>query len=122
MSSVYGKMTVAEKEVSNYLKKADIWWKFEFPVFVYDENDRPRLWTPDFYIPKLGLYIEVCGAKKFDYKYREGVYEKNGIPVVFLHFYKKRRIWKFFLAERIKEIEKQREIEARKLRNSPTSA
>lgn len=70
MDSVYEDMTRAEIQVANYLKQVDLWWVFEFPVFVYDENDRPRLWTPDFYIPKLGLYIEVCGSKDFDYEYR----------------------------------------------------
>jgi hypothetical protein len=37
------------------------------------------------------LYIEVCGSKEFDYEYRKEIYEKNGIPVVFLHYYKRRR-------------------------------
>ena len=113
--SIYDRMTDSEIEVANYLKEIDLWWVFEFPVFVYDENDRPRLWTPDFYIPKLGLFIEVCGSKEFDYEYRKKIYEKNGIPVVFLHYYKKRRKWKSFLAKRVMEIEQQRKSEAKKL-------
>ena len=86
-----------------------------FPVFAYDDMDRPRLYAPDFYIPKLGLYIEVYGSKEFDYEYRKMVYEKNGIPVVFLHFHKRPRKWKPFLAERVKEIEQQRKTESEKL-------
>ena len=115
MDSIYDRMTDAEIEVANYLKEVDLWWVFEFPIFVYDENDRPRLWTPDFYIPKLGLYIEVCGSKEFDYEYRNEIYEKNGIPVVFLHYYKRRRKWKSFLAKIVVEIEQQRQSEAKKL-------
>lgn len=117
MSSIYEKMTDPEREVADYLKKRDLWWVFEFAVFVYDENDRPRLWTPDFYIPKLGLYIEVCGSEEFDYEYRKEIYEKNGIPVVFLHHYKRPRKWKSFLAKRVKEIEQQRKSETEKLTN-----
>jgi hypothetical protein len=112
---VYDKMTDSEREVSEYLKKAELRWAFQFPVFVYDEEDRERLWTPDFYIPKLGLFIEVCGSKEFDYEYRKEIYEKNGIPVVFLHYYKRPEKWRFFLAKRVREIGRQRQSEAKKL-------
>jgi hypothetical protein len=115
MSSIYDKMTDTEKEVADYFQEMDLRWVFQFPVFLYDENDRPRLFSPDFYIPKLGLFIEVCGSEEFDYEYRKKIYEKNGIPVVFLHYYKNPRKWKSFLANRVAKIEQQREIEAQKL-------
>ena len=115
-------MTITERKVADYLKQRDIWWIFEFPVFVYDEKDRPRLWTPDFYIPKLGLYVEVCGSKKFDYEYRKEIYGKNGIPVVFLHYFKRPKKWKTFLTKRVEEIEQQRKEEAKKLANSQKSS
>ena len=118
MNSVYKGMTEAERQVARYLKKLDLWWVFEFPLFVYDENNRPRLWSPDFYMPKLGLFIEVCGSEKFDYEYRNKIYGKNGIPVVFLHYYKRQRKWKTFLAKRVMEIEQQRQSEAKKLMES----
>lgn len=76
MSSIYEKMTDPEREVADYLQNRDLWWVYEFPVFVYDEKKRPRVWTPDFYIPKLGLYIEVCGSKEFDYEYRKEISER----------------------------------------------
>jgi hypothetical protein len=58
-------------------------WRYQSPVFVYDEKGRPRVWTPDFYTPKLGIYIEVCGSENFNYAYREKIYEKNSFPVIF---------------------------------------
>jgi len=112
---IYDKMTDSEREVAQYLKEVGVAWVFQFPVFVYDEENRERLWTPDFYIPKLGLYIEVCGSEEFDYEYREMIYKKNGIPVVFLHYYKRPEKWMVFLEKRIKAIEKQRLSEAKKL-------
>lgn len=115
MRSIYKKMTEPEREVATYLKERDLWWIFEFPVFVYEENDRPRLYSPDFFIPKLGLHIEVCGSEEFDYDHRKRVYRKNGITVVFLHYYKRPNQWKQYLAKRVEEIEKQRKIEAKKL-------
>lgn len=121
MSLIYEKMTNTERKVADYLRQRDIWWIFEFPVFVYAEKERPRLWTPDFYLPKLGLYVEVCGSKEFDYEYRKEIYEKNGIPVVFLHYFKRPRKWKTFLAKRIEEIEQQRKEEAKKLASSHKS-
>jgi len=115
LDSIYERMTKPEKEVADYLQKVDLWWKFEFPVFVFDEHDRPRLFIPDFYIPKLGLFVEVCGAEKFDYNRRKKVYEKNGVAVVFLHYYKNPTKWRSFLANRVTQIEQERKSEAGKL-------
>lgn len=115
--SIYDSMKDSEKQVANYLKELDLWWIYEFPVFVYDEKDRPRVWTPDFYIPKLGMYIEVCGSEEFDYEYREKIYRKNGYHVVFVHIYKERK-WKSFLVKRIMEIEDLRHSEVMKMIHS----
>ena len=113
--SVYADMEDSEKQVADYLRELDLWWIYEFPVFVYDEKKRPRVWTPDFYIPKLGMYIEVCGSEKFDYEYREKIYKKNGYPVIFVHFYKKEEKWKNYLIARIGEIEEKRHDEVMKM-------
>lgn len=121
MSSVYDKMTEIEREVACYLEEKGIWWQFEFPVFVYEDNDRPRLWAPDFFIPKLGIFIEVCGSKDYDYDFRRKIFDKNGIPVVFLHYYKRPKQWKSHLKKRIDAIQKKRSAEAKKLENSPIS-
>ena len=114
MDSIYEDMTDAEIQVANYLRELDLWWVYEFPVFVYDEKNRPRVWTPDFYIPKLGMYIEVCGREDFDYDYRNRIYKKNGYHVIFLHLYKKHK-WKTYLVKRIMEIEDLRHSEVVKM-------
>jgi len=113
--SIYADMKNSEKQVAELLKKLDLWWWYEFPVFIYDEKKRPRVWTPDFYIPKLGMYIEVCGSADFDYKYREKMYKKNGYHVIFVHLYKERKKWKNFLVKRIMEIEEKRHSEVIKM-------
>lgn len=118
MTSSYSDMEQSEKEVAECLNQLGLSWIFESPVFVYDEKDRPRVWTPDFYIPKLGMHIEVCGSENFDYKYRESIYKKNGFPVVFVHFYKEKEKWRAFLLKRIMEIEEQRHAEVMKMINS----
>ena len=79
MDSVYVDIKYSEKQVARFLRELDLWWVYEFPVFVFDEQKRPRVWAPDFYIPKSGMYIEVCGSKDFDYEYRDKIYRKMGI-------------------------------------------
>ena len=111
-------MTNSEIQVANYLRELDLWWVYESPVFVYDEKDRPRVWTPDFYIPKLGIYIEVSGSKKFKYQYRKKIYKKNEVHVIFVHLYKEPKKWKKYLVSRIKEIEEKRHKEVMKMIDS----
>jgi hypothetical protein len=52
-----------------------------------DLENRPRVYSPDFYLPQLGLYIEVCGAER-DYEYRKKVYLKNHVPIIFVETWK----------------------------------
>jgi hypothetical protein len=118
MYSVFSDMGDSEKEVAEYLMKLGLYWIYESPVFVYDDKERPRVWTPDFYIPKLGIFIEVCGSEKFDYEYREKIYHKNGFYVIFIHVYKEREKWKTFLVKRIMDIEEPRHDEVMKIVNS----
>lgn len=100
--SIYDKMTNAEKEVANFLKKLGIKWLYEQPIFVWDENKRPRVWAPDFYLIAFGIYIEVCGSKDFEYDYRRKILGKNGYRVIFLHLYKETNKWKYHFISHLK--------------------
>jgi len=95
--SIYNQMTKSEKEVAQLLKDLGIKWSYEQPVFVWDENKRPRVWAPDFYLTHLGIYIEVCGSEEFDYGYRRRIFNKNGYRVIFLHLYKEKNQWQSHL-------------------------
>jgi len=109
---VYDRMTNAEKEVANVLEELKIQWSFEQPIFVWDENKRPRVWAPDFYLIPFGIYVEVCGSEKFDYEYRRKIFDRNGYRVIFLHLYKETHKWKnhflsylrFFTCNRIQKL------------------
>ena len=102
--SIYNNMTRCEKEVAIVLKEMGIKWAYEQPVFVWDENKRPRVWAPDFYLTQFGIYVEVCGSKSFDYEYRKKIFSKNGHEVIFLHVYKEKSQWVFHLIRYIKKI------------------
>ena len=87
-------MTNAEKEVAGFLKDLGIHWSYEHPFFVWDENNRPRVWTPDFYLNPFGIYVKVCGSENFNYDYRRRILDDNGYRVIFLHLYKESNEWK----------------------------
>jgi hypothetical protein len=119
---LYSDMMPSERQVAKFLDSLKLPWLFEFPLFVFDERNRPRVWTPDFFIPKLGIYIEVCGSKDFNYDYREKIYGANNVSIIFLHFYKREKYWRKFLVIRIREIEERRHIAAMRLINDIPAA
>ena len=106
-TSVYENMSNAEHAVCAHLKQLGLWWHYEQPVFVYDHMERPRVWTPDFYIPELGIYIEVMGSRQLsNYDFREKIYLLNRIPIIFLDI--QHRDWRTTLAEHIRDIHDRR--------------
>jgi len=115
MESVYADMSESEKEVALYLQELGLYWKYESPIFVYDEKGRPRVWTPDFYIPKLGMHVEVWSSAERDHSYREEIYKRNDYNVIFVHAYRHHKDWKRFLVKRIMAIEEQRHDEVMKM-------
>ena len=46
--SIYNRMTKSEQKVAQFLKDLGIFWAYEKPIYVWDNNERPRVWTPDF--------------------------------------------------------------------------
>ena len=98
---LYKKMSNAEREVAEYLNDLGVTWLYEQPVYVKDEKDRPRLWTPDFYLPVFGIYVEVCGSEEFDYGYRWKIYENSRLFIIFVHTYKEKNRWQKHLKELI---------------------
>ncbi|MFN8288210.1 MAG: hypothetical protein U0V74_15755 [Chitinophagales bacterium] len=105
---VYDNMSQAELLVSTYLQKLNLWWEYEQPVFVLDDKDRPRVWTPDFYIPSLGMYIEVVGdGENPNYSWREAIYRKNQVPIIFITPFRMVQ-WQSYLIERINDMHQNR--------------
>ena len=102
--SIYDKTTRCEKEVAEMLKQMGIKWSYEHPVFVWDENKRPRVWAPDFFLIHFGIYVEVCGSEHFDYDYRRKIFDNNGYRVIFLHLYKETHKWKNHLTNYLEVI------------------
>ena len=102
--SIYNKMTKSERLVAELLKNLGIKWVYERPIFVWDGNKRPRVWTPDFYLIPFGVYVEVCGSRDFNYKYRREILDKNRFRVIFLHLYKNKQKWKYHFMDYLEKI------------------
>jgi hypothetical protein len=90
--------------VAKFLKELGIFWSYEKPVYVWDKNERPRVWTPDFFLTQFCIYVEVCGSEKFDYEYRKLTYKENGYNVIFLHLFKDANKWKYHFLNYLKGI------------------
>lgn len=49
MQNTYADMSPAELLVCDFLKEMRIFWIYEQPVFLSDNNERPRIFAPDFF-------------------------------------------------------------------------
>jgi len=108
MNSIYESMSQAELLVCDFLKSKRIFWTYEQPVFLSDDNNRPRIFCPDFYLPELGIYIEVIGNPNLnDYERRENIYEKNNIAIIFITLFNNKS-WERDLLNEINEIHNRR--------------
>ena len=83
----WSKMTAAERDVAGYLDELNISYKYEYPVFVKDERGRPRLWTSDFYLPDIKIYVEIYESESSDLEYRKKMYTENKIDIIFLQLF-----------------------------------
>ena len=107
--SVYEKMSFGEKQTADFLTALGIYWKFHHPVTIYDEEDLPRIYYPDFFISQFGVYIEVCGSdRKEEYNRRKKLYFANNIKVIFVETFKDSVKWKAFLLDSLFNIQIER--------------
>ena len=107
--SVYEKMTLGEKQTADFLTSLSIFWRFHHPVTIYDEENLPRIYYPDFFLPQFGVYIEVCGSnRKEEYDRRKKIYFANNIKVIFVETFKDSVKWKTFLLNALYSIQVER--------------
>lgn len=116
-------MYAAEEKVEEFLKGLGIKCEYERPVFLKD-GGRPRVWTPDFYLPELGIYVEVWGSNreiepvKKNWEYRKRVYEENEIPIALIDAYKdNEETWKRYFIHRIDKVHKERDAKIKQIKD-----
>jgi hypothetical protein len=107
-------MFPAEIRVRDFIRSLGLEPEYERPIFLKDTEGRPRVWTPDFYLKELGMYVEVwgkdreVGAYKKNYDYRKEVYKANRIPMVYADEYKDEEKWQSAIIAQIDYIHKYR--------------
>lgn len=110
-------MTESEILIADFLKNISIYWTFEQPVYISDDCDRPRIFAPDFYLPELGMYLEVVGnPHNPDYHRRKEIYLKNNIPIIFVTPFHNKD-WKNDLKDAIVRIHQERWEKIQKFQN-----
>lgn len=76
-----------ERKIAQILNKYGIDFKYESPVLITDDQNKQRIWYPDFYLPEFGVYIENYGIE-YNPNYDNGrikkqqVYQSMGLPVI----------------------------------------
>lgn len=79
--------SAGEQKIADVLSKYGIPFKYESPTLVQDEQQKPRIWYPDFFLPTHGIYIEYYGLRgspsydSFRLK-KDQVYREQGLEVI----------------------------------------
>jgi len=76
-----------ERQISYFLDRNLIKYQYEPSILVKPVDQNPRIWYPDFYLPKYKTYIEYYGlAEKESYKkgieLKNKTYSKMGLDVI----------------------------------------
>ena len=76
-----------EVQIANFLDENGIKYKYENGVLIYQSQNKPRIWYPDFYLPEFSSYIEyygMVGDLEYDkgIKVKESAYSKMGLDVI----------------------------------------
>lgn len=76
-----------ERKIAYFLEENNIKYKYESGVLIYQKEDQPRIWYPDFNLPEFSTYIEYYGmVGNPDYdkgiKVKETAYAKMGLSVI----------------------------------------
>ncbi len=99
-----------EKRVAEFLDQINIKWEPQPKLVVKDNYNKERFVYPDFFLPEFGVYLEVCGAKrKRYYDNKKKMYEKNSIPMIFVHTFRGDSKWKLWIISQTLEIQNTRQ-------------
>ena len=100
-----------EKLIAGFLKETGIKFLYEYPVIIIDDDNKIRVWYPDFWLPELSIVVEYFGMVN-DEQYREqmkkkqDLYRKLDIDFIGLdtNMVQLSKNWEKFIVMRIMEI------------------
>ena len=110
-----------ERKIANFLEENDIKYKYEAGVMIYQTEDLPRIWYPDFNLPEFSTYIEYYGmVGNPDYdrgiKVKETAYTHMGLSVIPVYPHMFSENWQGYI---IKELKNNIENQYKKLMEKP---
>ncbi len=100
-----------EKLIAGFLKETGIKFLYEYPLIIIDDDDKIRVWYPDFWLPELSIVVEYFGMVN-DEQYRiqmakkQGLYKKLDIDYIGLdtNMVQLDKNWEKFIIMKIMEI------------------
>ena len=110
-----------ERKIANFLEENDISYKYEAGVLIYQTENQPRIWYPDFQIPEFSTYIEyygMVGDPDYDrgIKVKETAYAQMGLSVIPVYPHMFSEGWQNYI---MKEIKRNIESQYKILMNKP---
>ena len=78
--------------LANYFKV-----EYETPLIIKDKRGYVRIWYPDFYLPQLGLFVEVAPFEKESDEDKAEAYNNEHKPVIWIKHYQIEKGWKRYL-------------------------
>ncbi len=102
-----------ERRIAYFLDTNLIKYKYEPAILVNSNENKSRIWYPDYFLPEFGTYIEyygLAGKLKYDMGIRtkESVYSKMGLDVVPIYSWMFSGDWQSYLMKEIERTTKRR--------------
>lgn len=67
-----------ENLIAGFLKETGIKFLYEYPLIIIDDDNKIRVWYPDFWLPELSIVVEYFGMVN-DEQYREQMKKKQDL-------------------------------------------
>ena len=95
-----------ERRIANFLEDTSIRYHYEPGILIHSDDDKPRIWYPDFYLPEFGAYIEyygLVGRQNYDrgIKRKERVYSKMSLTVIPVYPWTFAENWQGYIMEEL---------------------
>lgn len=99
--------SMGERKIAYFLENNNIKYRYESGVLIYQEENKPRIWYPDFTLPEFSTYIEYYGmVGNPDYdrgiKAKEKAYCDMGLSVIPVYPKMFNKNWQGYILNEIK--------------------
>ena len=98
-----------ERRIADFLESNSIKYHYEPGLLITPEEEKPRIWYPDFYLPELGAYIEyfgLVGRQNYDkgVRRKEIEYSKMGLEVIPVYPWTFAGNWQEYIMKELEQI------------------